>query len=292
MIDAPVAELPTLVKPPARTSLVAREAERYGVEPTKMLDTLKATAFKSDKPISNEQMMALLIVAEQYHLNPFTKEIFAFPDKGGIVPVVGVDGWSRIVNEHPMFDGVEFDMAPDGAWCTCVIYRKDRSHAIRVTEYLQECKRGTQPWSTHPRRMLRHKALIQCARLAFGFAGIYDEDEAHRIVHAGAADVVEAPSAGATRVRAAIAQAAEPPTSEPPASVSDAVIVEDPTEHERDPDLGSGKTYAMYVHEVLHATSQESAEIALDEARGTLNSSQLSELGAAYRGKWKQPEED
>jgi len=29
--------------------------------------------------------------------------------------------------------------------------------------------------------MLRHKAMIQCARLAFGFAGIYDQDEAERI---------------------------------------------------------------------------------------------------------------
>ena len=45
-----------------------------------------------------------------------------------------------------------------------------------------ECKRGTQPWQSHPKRMLRHKAMIQCARLAFGFSGIYDEDEAQRIV--------------------------------------------------------------------------------------------------------------
>jgi hypothetical protein len=30
--------------------------------------------------------------------------------------------------------------------------------------------------------MLRHKAMIQCARLAFGFAGIFDQDEAERIV--------------------------------------------------------------------------------------------------------------
>jgi hypothetical protein len=26
-------------------------------------------------------------------------------------------------------------------------------------------------------RMLRHKAIIQCARIAFGFSGITDEDE-------------------------------------------------------------------------------------------------------------------
>lgn len=30
--------------------------------------------------------------------------------------------------------------------------------------------------------MLRHKAMIQGARLAFGFVGIYDQDEAERIV--------------------------------------------------------------------------------------------------------------
>ena len=30
--------------------------------------------------------------------------------------------------------------------------------------------------------MLRHKAMIQCARLAFGYTGIFDQDEAERIV--------------------------------------------------------------------------------------------------------------
>lgn len=47
---------------------------------------------------------------------------------------------------------------------------------------MSECKRPTQPWQSHPKRMLRHKAMIQCARLAFGYTGIYDEDEAQRIV--------------------------------------------------------------------------------------------------------------
>jgi hypothetical protein len=47
---------------------------------------------------------------------------------------------------------------------------------------MKECKRDVGPWKTHPKRMLRHKALIQCARLAFGFVGIYDQDEAERII--------------------------------------------------------------------------------------------------------------
>lgn len=171
----------TEFKAPPRTSLVARMAERFGVDADKMLATLKATAFKGD--VSNEQMMALLVVAEQHGLNPWTKEIYAFPDsRNGIVPVVGVDGWARIINERNELDGIDFNEADDGAWIECVIYRKDREHPTKVKEWLSECKRDTGPWKSHPRRMLRHKALIQCARIAFGFGGIYDQDEAERIV--------------------------------------------------------------------------------------------------------------
>ena len=158
-----------------------------------LIETLKATAFKGQ--VSDAQMTALLVVANQYALNPWTKEIYAFPDKNnGIVPVVGVDGWSRIINSHPQFDGMEFEQ--DAESCTCVIYRKDRGRPIKVTEWMSECKRGTGPWQSHPRRMLRHKSMIQCARLAFGYGGIYDQDEAERIVdatekHMGPADVVQ-----------------------------------------------------------------------------------------------------
>lgn len=157
---------------------------------TELMGVLKATAFKGQ--VSDAQLSALLVVANQYGLNPWTKEIYAFPDKNnGIVPVVGVDGWARIINGHPQFDGMEFEQ--DEESCTCVMFRKDRSHAIKVTEYMAECRRANAgPWGSHPKRMLRHKALIQCARLAFGFVGIYDEDEAERITerNMGNAEVV------------------------------------------------------------------------------------------------------
>ena len=150
-----------------------------------LIETLKATAFKGQ--VSDAQMTALMVVANQYQLNPWTKEIYAFPDKqNGIVPVVGVDGWARIINSNSQFDGMEFDQNDDA--CTCIIYRKDRSHPIKVTEYMNECKRSVGPWLSHPKRMLRHKAMIQCARLAFGFGGIYDSDEAERIVEATTID--------------------------------------------------------------------------------------------------------
>lgn len=172
-------------------------AEKLGVQVDgqELINTLKNTAFKTNQQITNEQMSALLIVANQYNLNPWTKEVYAFPDKGGIVPIVGVDGWARIINSNKHFDGMKFvDNFNDKnelISVTCIIYRKDRSYPIEVTEYMSECYRPAfvrnnqeikGPWQTHPFRMLRHKSMIQCARMAFGFTGIYDQDEAERIV--------------------------------------------------------------------------------------------------------------
>lgn len=177
-------------------------AKQFNIQgdPQELVQTLKATAFKGNA--TDAQFNALMIVSTQYGLNPFTKEIYAFPDKqNGIVPVVGVDGWSRIINNHPQFDGIEFKYSeetttPAGSntkaheWVECVIYRKDRSHPIVAREYLDEVYRPpfkgkfgevNGPWQSHTKRMHRHKAMIQTARLAFGFGGIYDEDEAQRI---------------------------------------------------------------------------------------------------------------
>jgi phage recombination protein Bet len=189
------------VVPTASRSVLVRMGDRFGVDPEKMMSTLKATCFKQrkdDPEVSNEEMMALMVVADQYKLNPFTKEIYAFSDKkrGGIVPVVSVDGWARIINEHPQLDGIEFSYSPETIehkkktcheWIDCIMSRKDRSKPTIVREFFAEVVRSANfetPWDTHPNRMHRHKALIQCARVAFGFAGIYDPDEAERIIEA------------------------------------------------------------------------------------------------------------
>lgn len=200
-------------------SVIARLADRFGVDQSKMLECLKSTAFRGG--CSNEQLMALCIVSEQYGLNPWTKEIYAFPDKqNGIVPVVGVDGWARIINSHPQFDGIDF--AQDEEKCTCTIYRKDRGHPTIATEYMSECKRNTGPWGSHPMRMLRHKALIQAARLAFGFSGIFDHDEAERIVSARVGP--------ATYAKASPLDAVVVPQSDGVHKVDDAVSVQEPQE--------------------------------------------------------------
>lgn len=148
-------------------------------------------------------MVAFLSVAHRYDLDPFRREIYAFRRKeGGLQPLVGVDGWSSIANRDPAFDGVAFDDTLDAGLVVavrCRIFRKDRSHPVEVTEYLRECRRNTIPWQVWPARMLRHKAFIQCVRLAFGVSGIMEPDEIDRMVEAEARVVPAAPQAASLK---------------------------------------------------------------------------------------------
>jgi phage recombination protein Bet len=178
-----------------RRSILQAMASRFEMEPAAFEATLRATVAKPDpktgREISREEFAACLVVANEHGLNPLTKEIYFFPDKrGGIVPVVGIDGWARIINEHRQFDGMEFDTEFDQSGrpfsVECRIYRKDRSRPTTVVEFYSECNRDTDPWRKSPARMLRHKAMIQAARYAFGFSGLHDEDDADFIVNGAA----------------------------------------------------------------------------------------------------------
>jgi phage recombination protein Bet len=164
--------------PSQKQSALAVMASKFSVEPAKLLETLKATLMPK---ATNEELLSFVVTANQYGLNPFTREIYAFPARnGGIQPVVSVDGWIKMMNSHPQFNGIQFSTEDkDGKpfSVTATIYHKERSHPVEVTEYFSECNRNTEPWKVNPRRMLRHKALIQCARVAFGFSGITDEEE-------------------------------------------------------------------------------------------------------------------
>lgn len=168
-------------------SVTARMADLYGMETAAFQRTLAATIMKPRKgepPATQEQVASFLLVAEQHGLNPFTKEIYAYADRGGVTPVVSVDGWHKLANQHPQYDGHDQQVVHDddlGMGIKTIIYRKDRGHPTTHTEWMNECRGPTEPWKRWPQRMLGHKSFIQCARKAFSFAGIYDLDEVERI---------------------------------------------------------------------------------------------------------------
>lgn len=184
------------IETPQKRSLIQTMAAGYDMEPEKFAATVRATCMPNNS--TDEEFAAFLLVAHQHGLNPVTREIYAFPKKGGgIQPIVGIDGWMTLINSHPQSDGIEFQDQFDDksklSAITCRIYRKDRTRATEVTEYMEECRRPTEPWQKWPARMLRHKAAIQAARYAFGFAGIIDPEEAERSPEVITASVVAPP---------------------------------------------------------------------------------------------------
>jgi hypothetical protein len=178
----------TLVKAPEKQkqsppSALQIMAARFNVDPAKLHETLKQSIFPK---ATDAEMLSLVVVANTYNLNIFLKEMYGFPAKGGgIVPVVSVDGWNSLLLRQPDFDGIEFEFTDDSEGnvysCTATVYVKNRSHAVKVTEYFSECVRPTDPWKNMPRRMLRNRTLCQASRMAFGISGIKHEEEALEI---------------------------------------------------------------------------------------------------------------
>jgi hypothetical protein len=144
-------------------------AQAIGVTPPSL------TTWFSQYPQLSEvtQETCLRLIAE-YRLNPRADEIDLVQFEEGRWQVfITVNGWAKLINAHPAFCGIEFSEASEleegvPIWMGCTIYRTDRIKPIVIREYFTEMKTEHVAWQQMPRRMLRHRAMQQCARLAFG----------------------------------------------------------------------------------------------------------------------------
>lgn len=179
------AQLPAL-------SIVDRSVLRSGLSYDSFVRLLIQSALSRLTIWTQADLDRLLMLSERLGLDPLNNEIYATEvasdagKKPRIVFVVGVDGWSKIINSHPQFDGMKFVESEPGddelpLYIECTIFRKDRRVATAVREYMHEAHTNQGAWLTHPRRMLRHKAMVQCARACFGLGGVYEPDEAERV---------------------------------------------------------------------------------------------------------------
>jgi hypothetical protein len=125
-------------------------------------------------------LLSTLHLAITHELDPLLGEVVIWQDANGQAkPTISIDGWIKLINRQPAFSGIEFE---DGfsdqqsgeeklpQFIQCTIYRSDRQTPVRIKEYLAEVKNDHPLWATMPRRMLRHRALQQCARVAFGIS--------------------------------------------------------------------------------------------------------------------------
>ena len=119
-------------------------------------------------------ILSLLRTMQHWHLDPLKEEIgFTQYEDGNWQVFISIDGCSKLLNQHSQFNGLVFSQADtlvEGVpeWIECSIYRRDRIIPITVREYFVEVRNSHDMWQKMPRRMLRHRALQQCVRLAVG----------------------------------------------------------------------------------------------------------------------------
>jgi RecT family len=119
-----------------------------------------------------KSILALLRSIQSLHLDPLSEEIGLTQYEDGHWQVfITIEGCSKLLNQHPQFNGLVFNQADTlidsiPEWIECSIYRRDRTVPTTVREYLMEVRGANVIWQKMPRRMLRHRALQQCVRLA------------------------------------------------------------------------------------------------------------------------------
>jgi len=124
--------------------------------------------------VPKQTLLTLLRLARLNNLDPLKEEVaLTLYDDCHWQAYITVEGYSKMLNCHPAFDGISFTQSPEKingipAWMECTIYRKDRSQPIVVREYFEEVKGEQAIWQKMPRRMLRHRVMQQCTRLAIG----------------------------------------------------------------------------------------------------------------------------
>ena len=163
----------------AIVSMAGKLANKFDMaEGGELLDALKATAFRGQ--VSDAQMMALLAVSNQYGLKPWTKEIYAFPDKttalfrllasmagrGSSTDMRSLTASSSINPLMPAPAASTAKIAATRPWSLNTWTSASVTLAMAIAPAPHVAPQGDDP----------------AARIAFGYVGIFDQDEAERIV--------------------------------------------------------------------------------------------------------------
>ena len=117
-------------------------------------------------------ILNLLRTIQSLHLDPLNEEIgfIQYEDSAWQV-FITIEGCTKLINNNSQVNGLTFtqsDTLFEGVpeWIECSIFRRDRIMPITVREHYLEVRGENAIWQKMPRRMLRHRALQQCVRLA------------------------------------------------------------------------------------------------------------------------------
>lgn len=157
--------------PPSERTLNGLVTE---VANTLAISSQELSHWAKETVVPEEVLKSILRTALRLKLDPLLGQIdWELNLDGSYEVYIPIDGWIAMIHREPSFKGLTFSQAIETEegiplWMECSIYPSGLIQPITVREYYAELKTDHPIWMQMPRRMLRHKTLQQCARLAFG----------------------------------------------------------------------------------------------------------------------------
>jgi phage recombination protein Bet len=147
--------------------------------PVEMLAALRNTVAPG---LTDAEFALFAEIVKSTGLNPVTKEVWAIKAGGRLQLMTGINGFLRIANSHPAYDGMEVEYEWDGKAlisATAKVYRKDRRFPSVATAYMAEYSKPTPIWKQMPSVMLSKCAKSLAIREAFiqELGGLYTAEE-------------------------------------------------------------------------------------------------------------------
>jgi phage recombination protein Bet len=151
------------------------------------------------KDATNDELKMFMHLSGKYNLDPFAKEIWFLKMGGTPTITTSRDGYLKIANEHPAFDGLasdvvyakdSFSKTPDGVSHTygvgdrgailgayALIFRKDRKFPIYVFAPMKDYQKPSNIWKTYPHAMILKVAEAMALKRAFSLSGLVTVEE-------------------------------------------------------------------------------------------------------------------
>ena len=149
-------------------------ASRY--DNADIVATIKQTVCKG---ATDAQLRMFLEVCKRTGLDPFLKEIWYVAEKGLIM--AARDGYLRVANENPQFDGIETRVTRDEKnipiKAVCTVWRKDRTHPVICEAYYNEYRKSSPVWTQYPSAMISKVAEVLALKRSFAINGVVSEEE-------------------------------------------------------------------------------------------------------------------
>lgn len=205
-------------------SLAATAAQFLGVEPGKVCALLRNVwkPSKGQPELTDSEMFAGLSMIARYALDPVAKEVYVTRTSKGLVTIIGIDGYVKILNRTEGYNGFEQelhfdDSGKDLEWVETVIYHKDREYPTKYRAFMSEYRKIAGPVAGQiPWHMLRLFSLRHAVRLFTPIGGnVVTEEEARWMDAYNPADVKQNVRSTAKERAAAMAKSAEPDLTAP-----------------------------------------------------------------------------